>query len=537
MPPLDTAITAVTVYTHHARVTRRGAISLDPGQHTLVVEGLPLALDPDSVRVGGQGTGVRLLSVDVRRVHHAEVPREDIAALEDQIEDLQEQDRQLIDEGAALEEGLKWLGHLAEQSGESMARSLSRNQATLDDLTALNGYLQSARLDHHARQRELGRQRVELARQIDALKRQLNDLRSAYTLTSYAVEVIAETPSAVELTLEVDYLIGGAGWQPVYDLRLDDEGVTLTYLSRVTQSTGEDWPEVDLTLSTARPAASTTLPELRPWYVDFRYYHPVAAAMPRMKGLAFGGAPAAADQYLAEQELQMMAPAEAPAAPPPPQPVTAAVAGIETGSGGAVTYRVARPVTIPSDGQPYQTAITLLNLGVELDYLCAPRLAEEAYLRATVTNTSDVILLPGEAAIFHGTDFVGKTYLETVVPTEEFEVHMGVDDRIRVERELVRRDVGKGGIGNRRRSEFAYEITLTNLVGRASRIEVQDQLPVSRNEAIKVKLLDSHPAPDEHSDLNVLTWNLIIEPGQKAAITYGFSVEHPRDRELDGLDI
>ena len=68
-----------------------------------------------------------------------------------------------------------------------------------------------------------------------------------------------------------------------------------------------------------------------------------------------------------------------------------------------------------------------------------PKLAEEAYLRATVTNESAHTLLPGTVSVFQGDEFVGTTSIETTAPGGEVELHLGVDDRIEVERELVKR--------------------------------------------------------------------------------------------------
>ncbi len=63
MPPLDAPIVAVTVFTDRARVTRRGAIHLPPGEHALALTGLPVGLDEDSVRAAGRGAQVRILGV------------------------------------------------------------------------------------------------------------------------------------------------------------------------------------------------------------------------------------------------------------------------------------------------------------------------------------------------------------------------------------------------------------------------------------------------------------------------------------------
>jgi uncharacterized protein (TIGR02231 family) len=221
---------------------------------------------------------------------------------------------------------------------------------------------------------------------------------------------------------------------------------------------------------------------------------------------------------------------EAPALPA----AKIAEATVESG-GAAVTYRVARPVAVPSDGSPHRTAVTTLDLSARLDYVTAPKIALEAYLRARVKNSSAFVLLPGWANIFHDADFVGRTHLETIAPNEEFEAHLGVDDRVKVERELSGRAVDKTLIGNTRRTQFSYTITLTNLLASPARITTFDQLPVSRHEAIKVKLQDAAPRPAEHNDLNILTWELELKPQEKRTLFFAFTVEHPRDMTVIGI--
>ncbi len=179
--------------------------------------------------------------------------------------------------------------------------------------------------------------------------------------------------------------------------------------------------------------------------------------------------------------------------------------------------------------------MTTLDLGARLDYVTAPKIAEEAYLRAKITNTSAFVLLPGWANIFHDADFVGKTHLATIAPNEEFEAQLGVDDRIKIERELRGRTVDKTLIGNTRRTQFAYTITVTNLLAAPARVIVLDQLPVARHEAIKVKLLDASPKPAEQSDLNILKWELDLKPQEKRELSFAFIVEHPREMTVIGI--
>ena len=204
-------------------------------------------------------------------------------------------------------------------------------------------------------------------------------------------------------------------------------------------------------------------------------------------------------------------------------------------SGAGLAYRVQRPLAVPADGEPYKTMVARFALDAELDHLAVPVLAAEAYARATVTNTSSLLLLPGPARVFHGSQFVGETALETVAAGEEFELQLGVDDQIRVERELRRRSTTKAMIGGARTIDVAYEITVENHRPNQARISVYDHIPVSSDGDIKVRLREASPDPAAQTDLGELTWDLSLEAGQAATIRHRFTVEHPAQVTIVGL--
>jgi uncharacterized protein (TIGR02231 family) len=122
-----------------------------------------------------------------------------------------------------------------------------------------------------------------------------------------------------------------------------------------------------------------------------------------------------------------------------------------------------------------------------------------------------------------------------VAPGEEFELHLGVDDRVYVKRELKAREVDKKLLQDKRRLLYGYEIELRNLRPDKVALEVHDQLPVARHESIKVKLEAADPRPSEHDEMNELTWRLALAPNARQIIRFNFSVEHPRDLHVAGL--
>lgn len=527
--PLDAPIVAVTVYRDRARVNRQGRATLDAGLHRLVLAPLPQTLEEQSVRASGNGFHARILGAEVITQFHSETPDVDVAALQAELEALQDRERALQDSEELASQRSEFLRLLRDGGAGSFARGLAQGRAELDAVRALAEYVWVEEAAVQGRRRELAPQRRTLAREIQAVQARLAQSGNTLSLSRRAIQVVVQVNAPTELTLDVSYVVGGAIWEPVYDLRLLDRTVEVGYGALIRQHTGEAWPAVELTLSTARPAVSARIPELLPWYLDLPRPSPPAAARAAAAPMPLGAPPPPPAPYPAEPRTFEALPAVGMAAPPPP--IAAAEAAIAI-TGGTVTFQVEQPVAVPPDGTAHRTAITTLHFDAQLDYVSVPKLAAEAYLRARVTNASEATLLPGSAAIFHGDEFVGMTYLDTVAPGEEIELQLGADDRVKVERELVRRGVNRAFIGNVRRNTLAYAIKVTNLLPRQTHVVVYDQLPVARHEEIKVKLDDATPRPAETSDLGILKWDLTLPAGERQELQFSYTVEHPRQHDL-----
>jgi hypothetical protein len=109
-----------------------------------------------------------------------------------------------------------------------------------------------------------------------------------------------------------------------------------------------------------------------------------------------------------------------------------------------------------------------------------------------------------------------------------------VDDRLRVERELVRRTSTRAVLGSSRRLETEHKITIRNHTPRAARVTVLDQLPVSKDPDITVKEVRIDPAPSERTELGVLTWVVDLDPGEAREIHLGVRVELGRGVSVVG---
>ena len=503
---MDAPIATVTVYPQQARVTRRCQVTPADGTR-IEITGLPLSLDAASVRVSGAGDAL-VTGVDVAYAQHAAPADATLRALVEEREAQQATIHAVEDDESASAARVELLAGVSRRSGNSFAKALADGSADpgrVEEVSeALTAQLATALKARRARTHELERLREDLA----ALDRKIESRTAQSTSDSSTIVVELESPAAAEI--ELSYVVPGAYWESGYDVRVHGTDVTVTSYGLVSQNTGEDWPECELTLSTARPANTVAIPELQPWYLDRRQPpppQPKALAAPA--SLAYSAAPAGQDGF------------------------GSFVAEVEQGA-TAVTFRPARPVAIPSGAQGHRTTLAQLDLTAELDYVTAPTQGEEAYLRAKVVNTAEHTLRPGRAAVFHEAEFVGSTQLELWAPGEERELALGVDDRIRVERELVRRTASKATLSGQRRREAEYRTTVANHSPREAVVTVLDQAPVSRDDAITVRDLRTSPEPAEHTELGQLSWRLTIAAGASATVSLGYRVDVAKGVELTG---
>lgn len=519
---IDAPVVGVTVYPDRARVTRRGRVRLTAGDHRVRVAPLPLGLRRDSIRVGGRGA-VTVLGVDVTAWRQARSTDAQVVELERRRRELADELAEAGDTDAIEEQRGEFLTRLAERAGGTYARALAAGDAAPADVAAFTDSVSGQLAESRARRRGLARRRTELAEELAAADRELDAARGKREPDRLAAEVsVSVDADDTEVELDLTYLVDGARWTPSYDLRLVEDTMTVTWFGLVSQGTGEDWPECELQLSTARPAAASGVPELSPWYLDrLRPEPPMAVPAASFAGMVPPPAPGAA-------------PAGRPRAARSTAPaVRESVAEVEQGV-TAATYRPARPVAVPADGSAHRVTIAVLELPARLDHVSVPVRAAEAHLRATVRNTSDHTLLPGPASVFHGADFVAATRLTTWAPGEETELALGIDDRVRVERKLTRRTESRATLGSTRRREVEYRITVANHTPRPATVEVRDQMPVSRDEAVVVRETALTPPPAERTELGELTWRLTLAPGESGEFALGFRVELAKGVELTG---
>ena len=545
---IDTLITAVTVYTDRALVTRQGKIQLAGTERELILTQLPTTLDPASVRVSGRGdVAVKLRGVTTDRQYTIEPVIERIAELTERIDRLESDKRQLQYQINTIALQSSFIYGLREKTETTFSRSLASQQIGLEDTQNLIDFIGAKNSEYALATEDLQQQQRQIEKQLKAIQMQLREIQTPNSKESLELRVAIEPAGVGEFQLEVVYVVSNARWIPLYDLRVQSaknspldrqvrherDTIQLNYLAEITQTTGEDWSNVNLILSTAKPGLGTIPPKLDPWYIDtptaaktdwmaqeVNRIVSVAAPAPMMSRARAGGSSAADEDDT-----------------PTVKYVAETVVAEVSQQGSVVTFQLVGGGNIPSDGNPHKATILQDSFPCRLEYIAMPRLVSFAYLQTKAKNRADgAALLPGKANIFRDDMFVGTTNLENIAPGQEFKLNLGVDEGIKIDRELIERQVDKKFLGGNRRITCAYRLTVTNLLATVNHIHIDDQIPHSRNEQIKVKLLKSTPQI-QLGELGKLNWELDIPANGKTEIYYQFSIEHPEHIQVNGFDI
>jgi uncharacterized protein (TIGR02231 family) len=529
--PTSSRIDAVTVYLSSARVTRVARVELPGGDARVLLAGLPLSLDDDSIRVAGRGGAkARVLSVAVEPVTHEAAASAEARAAEERLLALADEDRALEDRLRAAQARAKFVESLRSTYSEERAKNLAVRDISAKEWAELAAFVDKQLAGAAAEGRTVEIARRELGRKVQAARADLEKLQAkrGETTKTVAIDVSAERGGSLEL--EVVYTVPQAGWQPVWDARLvpEKEQIELAFTGSVWQRTGEDWSDVTLSVSTAQPQRNLFVPELqtvalqrvrRELQVVRRSAKSAPAAAP--SAAVGSAAEVAADaDYAVEQQLEI------------------AEASVQSGL-LATTFTAPRRERIDGAGQARKVPLARFPLKAAIARTAAPRLEPAAFLTAKATNETGFALLPGAAGVWVGDEFVGRTALRFTPAGGELELAFGADDRVEIERKVVeRRHETAGLIGKDDVWRYRVRTTLENRYATPTTVKLLDLVPVSRDESIVVKVLEgtTGAAKEDPDRPGVRTWEVALGAREKKVVELRYEVRFPRGADVSGLE-
>lgn len=524
----------VTVFLSGAEVTRLAKVSVDKGEHVLTIVDVPASAVPGSIRVEGAATGkLEITSVDTQIKYLA---RADAAAdgerkkVEDEIEALRDQKAALDAAVAASDTQKALIANLAQLPTRPAPTA---GQGMGEDWTRILSLIAQGSVDATRAQIDAQVKTREIERRIEDLEKKLAAFAPATTeQTEVKVHVSAASPLEADLT--VRYQVMAAGWTPLYDARLktgsktEPASLDLSRRAAITQRTGEAWQDAVLQLSTARPSAGASAPELYTQTVDFEpEVKPVpmakASRMERQVGDAMVAAappePANAAAPAAEQAIQEIEDRAA----------SLAVAPFEA------TFAVAGRVSVPSTGEAKRVVLSTEKYEPQLSCRTVPKVDAQAYLYAKIAVVKGTPLLPGMVYLFRDGTFVGTGNIPQLAPGEEQEMGFGVDDQVKVRHAILEEKSGESGLISSSRTDVRnYRVTVKNMHERAINLVVIDQIPVSLNQEIKVEYTGrAQPAKTNLKDQRgVMAFESKLEADEEKAFDYGYRISWPAAKSV-----
>ncbi|MCX4241978.1 mucoidy inhibitor MuiA family protein [Paraliomyxa miuraensis] len=537
---LSSRVTAVTVYSDRAQITRSATTSVSTESKVFAFEGLPGWVDDASVRVSASAGRI----VDVR------VDRSFLAKSEDPSHRKAEaHHKQLSYRMVALQDELAVLDAQARQIESIKAFSLEKiSEDTIigdvrvenygDMMTFISDALRSTAKARRAVQRRID----ELTPAYEASERTLADMASLEQLEQTTVLVTLQSSRPVDSTLELTYMMPGATWEPMHELRAstsDPETVEVLSFAVVTQTSGEDWSDAELSFSTQSSTEALRIPELDvlvlgDTHTTTRILEAEQSSFTRAQR-AFEGQnllwnkvhhtrSSTTDRFeeIYQSNLESLQIV---------QSKTVQIFDSLEDRGTTAHFRALVPNTVRGDGHPVRMRIGGTTLKSHHEIVAVPEQSLNAARSLQMVNTSGQSLLPGKVSLYQDGAFLGVTELDFIADGETFSVYLSVADHIKLSRRLDRKQSTLSR-GKRNKMQLRFIVTIENLSSETTTFTLTDRIPVSENKDItvdRVKVTDAIK-PDPRG---LLHWNVTLGPKQQREFQVSYQVEYPAQLVLD----
>lgn len=506
-------ITNVTVYLNQAQITRVAKVNLQAGTTRLVFDRVSPLINLNSIQVKTE-SNITLLSVSQRNnfLQNDEKPRF-IVELEDTLQktNIALQQIQIRKEAYVLEKDLLL-------TNKSLGGANSG--VKIDDLEDALTLYRKRTIDIGEELLKLSAAEVKIQNIRKKLQAQLDEYLGNANSTVEVIVTLKSLQSVANAKIEWSYLVSDGSWSPLYDIRVKDTKSPLQLVNKaiIHQSTGEDWKNVVLKLSTSNPNESGTKPELQTTYLGFRSFDQL-----QYKRSILESKKSRTDRSEAMPVYQDGIAVQATGNVPQNAITTQTDVNLE--------FNVTSAYTIPSDNNEHQVDLTISTLNATYAYAAVPRLTKDAFVTAQILNNDMPNQVSGPAKIYFDGSYMGETQLSSST-ADTVLFSLGRDKRINIQRVLLKDFSSKSLSGSIRKEQSTWEITIRNTRKEPIQIVVEDLIPVSTDKEIEVKLIQSGGATFEEAT-GKLKWLLNIDAEKSQSVRFSFEVKYPKEKLIN----
>ena len=534
------SITDVTVFRERASVTRSAELEVQPGLWNLTFAKMPSTILKDSIQAKSLGD-LRVVDLEYQVIPSTESNSEQVQNLTAELDDVREQISHKKNSVEVIDSQIVFLNSMASRGSEEAALDIGTpalDTTVIENQLNFLGKQLATLLENQLLEKQLLR---KLTEQAEVLERKIKNIGSQRGQTSQVVVTFVAT-KPTKATLQLTYLVNRAAWVPTYAVRADfqESTINIEYDAIVMQTTGENWNNVNMVLSTAQPSQAAEPPTINPYFVDI-YTATTINTVPERRTCGGRGTRSEPMSAAADSESSYYDTREAALEQ------FASKATVD-GSGSAVTFTLPRTMTIASgNDQQQRTRIATFQNNVSYINIAIPLLTEEVYIKGKIENTSNYQFLPGTASIFVGNDYVGQSQIDSVAPSASYQFYFGVDPSIRAKRIVLEKRTDNTGLfSGGRETIYNVRIDIDNGADHPIDLELWDRWPVSRSSDITISMSEVSPPlstdvqyVNNQKKRGLLRWDIMIpaySTGDKAKIVnYSYSINRGKDIETTPL--
>lgn len=510
---IDTKPVSVKVFLRGAELTHIAETDLMPGVQEIVFTNLPTNIDQNSIQVSAKGNGV-ILSVS-QRINYlkSKVKTPQVIALEDSLNIYTYTLGKKNNTKEVFEIEIDLL--LANKVLSGNDKNVSVNE-----LKSMDNFFKQRLTELKNGILDIGMEITQLEKNIQRIKNQLNEINKMRSLPVNEVVIVISSKSRSSMNINLSYLVYSAGWSPKYDVRVKsiNEPSVLMYNANVWQTSGIDWNDALITLSTRNTRLGGAKPELYPWFINFvdEGMNQIGSKSRLLKQTM--EAAAEAPQFYEKEDAGVMADY---------------VAVNENQL--SVEFTPELKYSIPSDGKPHTVSLQEYKLPARYEYYSAPKLDNDAFLIAYLTEWNEFNLLPGNANIYFENSFVGSTFINPSVAKDTLAVSLGRDKNVIVNRELMKDFTEEKFLSSDVERIFTYKITVKNNKNTGIKITVEDQIPLSQHEDIEVEVINLDGAKLDRNR-GIVKWIHELSTNSIVEKVFSYSVLYPADKKITNLE-
>lgn len=520
---ISAKLTEATVYLRGAALTHTASATLKSGSQEVIIDGLSPDIEINSLKV--KANGVLISATEFSQDYLT--PREQTAHIKKLKDSLELYQNQLKIAQNELSVHTQLLNLVTDGTQSNMQQN--EHTVSVADINA-NMELYSAKATELMQKINADDKKIsKLKETVERLKNQINQDETGNMQLNGMLHLSVSVPENITTTFTITYFTNKAQWVPCYDINIpsmDKSVITLQSKAKVRQVTGLDWNNVKLTLSNATPNRSTVAPVFKTWFLKFQRPQTIVDGM-RVQSNTVSYA---AVEFVEEDAdyAKGYAPSAKTAAP-----ITMNDFVEVEDQDIQVTYAIAVPYDIPGNGKEKLIDLKSYDIKADFKYYSVPKLSDETYLIATLSDYEKYNLLPGEATVTFNNTFVGRTRLRPNDTESQITLTLTTEPRLSVKREKQRDYCSTKHVGNSTTVTQSYLITVKNNLSKSAKLTLKEQYPISNDKDIEVKDVTVTPAATyDKKDIGVVTWDVELNPGETRTFTVTYSVKHPTDRTI-----